>query len=170
MQTGPASGRGSYAEQQRTPPHVQVLLRFAFLGTCALNVFLVPGVHGFLPMPAPNIVVFPQEVSLSREWGQIRRYPDSAEAAEIAILPELLASALATLLWARLASPKFWRRGWIAFLLASGAGIGSRIVVPLTASIWWLPFSTSTFRLLLGIAVAALLVAAAMQEKRRSAR
>jgi hypothetical protein len=145
-------------------------MRFAFLGAFALNVFLVPGVHGFLPMPAPNIVVFPQEVSLSRESTQIRRYPDSSDAVDIAILPELLASALATLLWACLASPKFWRRGWIAFLLASGAGIGSRIAVPLMTNSWWLPFSTSTFRLLLVVAMAALLVVAAMQEKRRSAR
>ena len=119
-------------------------------------------------MPAPNIVAFPQELSLSREWGEVRRYPDS-DWAEIPILPELLAGALATLLWARLASPKFWRRGWIAFLLASVAGVVFRFAAPFTASIWWLPISTSTFQLLLGVVAAVLLIAGVKQEKKRSA-
>lgn len=155
--------------QARTPPHVRVLLRFAFLAACALNAFLVPGVHGMLPMPAPNIAVYPQEVSLSRELGRIYRYPDSSDSAsaQLPIIPELVASALATLLWARLASPKFWRRGWIAYLLASVAGVLSRVLVPLLADIWWLPFSVSTFGILLAIAAIAILLAAAKQEKRR---
>jgi hypothetical protein len=118
----------------RSDLYMKVVARTVILASLALNIYLVPGVHGSLPLPAPGLLVFLQELSL-----QERRA--SLDNPAIPILPELAAIAGVTLLWAKLAKGEFLRGAWIAYLLASVAGTSSRMLVPTIASQRWLPFA-----------------------------
>lgn len=114
---------------------LKVLTRAVLLALFALNVFLVPAIHGSLPIPAPGMFVFLQEVAGAQE-------PVAGlDAVVIPILPEFFAMCAVTVLWARLAKGTFFGGGWIAYLLACVAGTASRVLVPLVGGQRWLPYA-----------------------------
>jgi hypothetical protein len=136
----------------------RVIYRFLFFSALAANVFLLPGVHGMFPVVAPNIVVFPQELSFFSEVSALYHYPQSrGDSPAVPIAPELLAVAAVTALWARMASPAFWRRWWAAYILASLTGVAARLGASLVPGLWWLPISIWTFAAILVAATVAIL-------------